>query len=124
MPSNKTSKKYKRREHFEKKTIKAMIEIYCKYHHQKPICDECNKLLEYAYKRIEKCPLMPDKPTCKNCHIHCYDKKHKEQIKTVMRFSGPKMFFYHPILSVIYLKNKYSDRNRLQNNSQKPSNGK
>ena len=107
---NKEHKKNLRREKFEKKTIKSMIEIYCKYHHENPVCEECNELLEYAYKRIEKCPLRPDKPTCKNCHIHCYDKKHKERIKTVMRFSGPKMFLYHPILSLIYLKNKFSEK--------------
>ncbi|HOK09946.1 MAG TPA: nitrous oxide-stimulated promoter family protein [Candidatus Hydrogenedens sp.] len=105
-------KKKRWREWYEKKTIESMIRIYCKYNHKDDICDTCRELLEYAYKQLEKCPLMPDKPTCKNCHIHCYDKRHKEKIKVVMQFSGPKMFLYHPILSLIYLKNKLSDRRR------------
>lgn len=117
MSPAKNTKKYSRRENYEKKTIQSMIKIYCRYHHENPVCEECNELLEYAYKRIEKCPLMPDKPTCKNCHIHCYDKKHKERIKIVMRFSGPKMFIYHPLLSLIYFKNKFSDRKCSESSS-------
>ncbi len=112
-------RKWLRRANFEK-----MLEIYCKSFHKNPLCDECTELLEYAYKRIDKCPLMPDKPTCKNCHIHCYDKKHRERIKEVMRFSGPKMFTRHPILSLIYLKNKLIDRNRSRKKIKNPTSEK
>ena len=106
------NKKKLHRERFEKRTIECMIRIFCEYHHENPVCEECKELLSYAYARIEKCPLIPDKPTCKNCTIHCYDKKHRERIRAVMKFSGPRMFTRHPFLSLIYLKNKFLDSRR------------
>ena len=89
----------------EKKTIRAMIIIYCVGHHRpdRAPCSECRQLLEYAEKRIDRCPLMEDKPTCANCSIHCYEASRREQIRSVMRYSGPKMIYHHPILSVCHL---------------------
>lgn len=91
----------------------CMIRIYCKEQHNKEnLCIICNDVLNYALKRIDLCPLLPDKPTCKNCKIHCYKPDYKKIIKEIMRYSGPRMFFYHPYLSIIYLINKFKDRNR------------
>ncbi len=98
---------------YEKKTIKSMIEIYCLENHKKAkLCPDCSDLLNYALKRVDLCPLRDDKPTCKNCLIHCYSKDYREKIKTVMRYSGPKMIFKHPLLSVVYLINKFKDKYR------------
>lgn len=51
------------------------------------LCKECNELLSYASHRREVCPL-DSKPTCKNCHIHCYMPEMRDKIRKVMRYSG------------------------------------
>lgn len=47
----------------EKKTIRFMIEVYCRgrHAHKKELCKECQSLLEYAQIRTEKCPFMENK---------------------------------------------------------------
>ncbi|MBU0684847.1 MAG: nitrous oxide-stimulated promoter family protein [Thermoplasmatota archaeon] len=89
----------------ETKTVRAMIRIYCVKHHRsdRARCNECQQLLDYAEKRIDRCPLTDDKPTCANCPIHCYEESRREQIRSVMRYSGPRMIYHHPILSVRHL---------------------
>ena len=87
----------------EKKIITKMIHLYCL--HNNDINEQ--ELLECALLRIQKCPMMATKTFCKHCHIHCYQKEKQEQIKRVMRYSGPRMIFYHPILALRHaLKNR------------------
>lgn len=79
-----------------------MIRLYCRLNHkQKELCPECFTLLEYARARLDLCPFGNQKPMCKKCSIHCYGTNQREQIKQVMRFSGPRILFYEP---VTYLK--------------------
>ncbi len=81
----------------EKHIVKLMIEIYCKKQHRtKGMCDSCEKLLDYAHERAEKCPFKQSKTFCSNCQTHCYKPEMREKIREVMRFSGPRMIFYHP----------------------------
>ncbi len=89
----------------EQKTIIAMIDIYCRGNHkgQPHPCPDCTSLLNYAKTRIEKCPWGAMKPTCARCTIHCYEKLKREQIITIMRFSGPKMAIRHPFLTLLHL---------------------
>lgn len=88
----------------EKITVSHMIKLYCKHHHKgKDLCDSCSHLHDYAMKRLENCPYEDDKPTCAECPIHCYRKKEKEEIRKIMRYSGPRMIFYHPIMAVFHL---------------------
>jgi hypothetical protein len=86
----------------ERRTIEAMVKIYCRDKHgsRGPLCEECLELMEYAEKRIEKCPYHEDKPTCVNCPIHCYKPDRRLQVKEVMRYSGPRMMFRHPIFAL------------------------
>lgn len=85
----------------EIEVVQLMINIYCKSHKkQESIEQECEELLEYVKKRREKCPFKENKPFCSNCKIHCYQKDMQEKIKKVMRYSGPRMIFYHPILAI------------------------
>jgi hypothetical protein len=86
----------------EQKTIIAMMKIYCQHHHntKDKLCGECEQLQEYAFFRLQKCPFAKDKPTCANCTVHCYEKIKRNEIKLVMRFSGPRMLFKHPILTL------------------------
>jgi hypothetical protein len=82
----------------ERRTIRAMIDVFCRGVHDRRggACAECGDLLAYAEKRLEKCPFQDDKPPCAKCPIHCYQPARRDQIKTVMRYSGPRMFWRHP----------------------------
>ena len=88
----------------EKDTIRFMIEIYCKgNHHKKELCKECQKLFDYASMRIDKCPVFETKTFCSSCKIHCYQKEEQARIKEVMRYSGPRMLLYHPVMAICHV---------------------
>lgn len=76
--------------------------LYCCKHDD---IDE-TEITSYAIKRIQHCPVMKDKTFCSKCTIHCYDAIHRQQIKTIMRYSGPRMMFYHPILAIKHMATK------------------
>ena len=83
----------------------AMIECYCRDHHGTnghALCQECQGLLDYASIRLERCRFGDAKPTCANCPVHCYQSKRRDQVKTVMRYAGPRMLWQHPILAVCH----------------------
>ncbi|MBX7223634.1 MAG: nitrous oxide-stimulated promoter family protein [Blastocatellia bacterium] len=88
----------------EHQTVEAMIRIYCHDKHLfgDELCDSCQELLNYAAYRIVRCPFGDDKPSCAKCTIHCYNAKMRDKIKEVMRYSGPRMVVYHPILSLAH----------------------
>ena len=87
----------------EKRTVEAMIRIYCQsMHGGKELCMECGELKDYALKRIEKCMYGVYKPACNRCKVHCYSPKYKEEIRKVMRFSGPRMIYQHPVMAIMH----------------------
>ena len=90
----------------EKETVEAMINIYCSHHHKtKDVpCSKCQALLEYAHARLDTCPFQEDKITCARCSVHCYKPEMRERVRTVMRYSGPRMIYRHPILAVHHIK--------------------
>ncbi len=93
----------------QKKDIRLIgkfVEVYCagKHHaaervtitlpaglRERSICKECSSFLEYAVAKRLKCPLEADKPTCKHCRIHCYDKPHREKVREIMSYAGRKL---------------------------------
>lgn len=89
----------------EKKTVRAMVEIYCRDHHStgRELCPECGDILNYALTRLDKCPFQEGKTTCANCPVHCYQPAMKDKIKEVMRYSGPRMTYRHPVLAMYHL---------------------
>lgn len=89
----------------EKKTIEAMIGLYCRSRHgsEPGPCPECADLLCYAMLRLEKCPYQGDKPVCTDCPIHCYKPEMRERIRSVMRYSGPRLILRHPVLALLHL---------------------
>jgi hypothetical protein len=88
----------------EVSTIKAMIALYCKKKHRQPtICSECKQLEEYALMRIQRCPFGDLKPACSQCEVHCYKSDKREQVKDVMRYSGPRMILYHPFYALLHI---------------------
>lgn len=89
----------------EKKIVSQMITIYCRKKHSSKgeLCPNCAALNEYARMRSDKCPFMETKTFCSNCKVHCYKPEMREKIKEVMRFSGPRMLFYHPVAAIRHL---------------------
>jgi hypothetical protein len=83
-----------------------MIGIYCRAHHgsgHQGTCDDCRALYQYASRKIDRCPQHRAKPVCASCTIHCYGRKERDQIREVMRFSGPRMLIRHPALALLHL---------------------
>ena len=88
----------------EKRTVKAMIAIYCRYKERnRELCDDCKQLLEYAHRRLEHCKFGEGKSTCRKCPIHCYKPDMREKMRDVMRFAGPRMILFHPIMAIKHL---------------------
>ena len=88
----------------EKKTVELMIRLYCRRKEgNKELCPQCLELLEYARMRLSRCPFGENKTTCRLCPVHCYKPEMREKIRVVMRFSGPRMLLYHPVLAVWHL---------------------
>jgi hypothetical protein len=93
----------------EKKTIDAMLGIYCHDMHGTSralsggLCDDCSTLREYAHQRLDVCPFHDNKPACNKCTVHCYAEQKRLQVKDVMRYAGPRMILRHPVLAVLHL---------------------
>jgi hypothetical protein len=82
------------------------VEVYCDGRHSgiehvtvtlsdglgsRMICPECRSFLEYAIVKRVNCPLVDEKPSCKHCRVHCYDKLHREKVKEIMAFAGLRL---------------------------------
>ena len=91
-----------RRNKRERKTVEAMIRLFCRDQHgmKRSLCPQCAGLQAYARERLEKCPYGEDKPTCANCPIHCYKPARRREVQTVMRYAGPRMLWHYPILAI------------------------
>lgn len=103
----------------EKELVSEMIALYCKkcHHIKKGLCEECKALEEYARQRSDLCPFMETKTFCSNCKVHCYQPEMREKIRKVMRFSGPRMIFYHPIIACRHLYESKKEKRKLQKES-------
>lgn len=88
----------------EKQLVSEMIALYCRKHHGgDALCPDCAALDAYARQRSDKCPFMETKTFCSNCRVHCYRADKRDKIRVVMRFSGPRMLFYHPAAALRHL---------------------
>ena len=103
----------------EKEMVSRMIALYCRRnHHTKgTLCPDCAALSDYARQRSDRCPFIETKTFCSNCWVHCYKPEMREKIRTVMRFSGPRMIFYHPAAAVRHVVETKRDKKRLENNT-------
>jgi len=96
-----------------KKTIHTMISMYCKANHSKitgknnGLCKDCLEVEKYSLSKLKLCPYGSKKPNCPKCPVHCYSKEKREKILLIMRYSGPRMIFKHPILSIYHLFNNF-----------------
>ena len=98
----------------EKRTVSAMIELYCRAVHssERELCEDCDQLRQYALSRLDRCSFGVDKPICANCPVHCYNAEMRERIRDVMKYAGPKMVLHHPVLAVGHLLDKRKKPNR------------
>lgn len=80
----------------ERKIVMEMIDLYYKHH----IDEYDDKFIEYVNARITHCPRMKEKTFCSKCPVHCYREDMRKQIKKVMKYSGPRMIFHHPLLVI------------------------
>lgn len=96
----------------EKRMVSLMISLYCHKNHgtHGEICPDCRELRDYAMLRSDQCPFMETKTFCSNCKVHCYKAEMREKIREVMRFSGPRMLLYHPLMAI---------RHRIESNKEK-----
>lgn len=105
----------------EKAMVSQMIALYCKkkHHTKSGLCSECAALDAYARERSDKCPFMETKTFCSNCRVHCYKKDMREQIRQVMRFSGPRMLFHHPVAAISHVVETKKEKRRLEKEAEK-----
>jgi len=90
----------------DKRTMAAMVEIYCHDLHQtrgRTLCPTCRALRAYADARLTHCPFGARKTTCARCPIHCYRPAERAAMKDVMRYAGPRMLRRHPFLALRHL---------------------
>ena len=102
----------------KKRTLEAdvmaeMIVLYCRGHRHAhrtsatdgvpALCPDCRRLLDYARDRIIRCPRMDVKSFCSACPIHCYSHDMREQVRAVMRYSGPRMLLHHPFMTIHHM---------------------
>jgi hypothetical protein len=90
----------------ERRTIEAMIALFCRDHHadgRGRLCGECSALAAYAERRLALCPFGAEKPTCVNCTVHCYRPDPRERVREVMRYAGPRMLLRHPLLTLLHV---------------------
>jgi hypothetical protein len=85
----------------EKKVIAIMIKMYCRKNHaSKELCGTCDKLITFAFYKIDNCKFGLEKPKCNNCKVHCFGTTKRESIRKVMRYAGPRMTYKHPLLAI------------------------
>lgn len=89
----------------QRRTITAMIAIYCRGVHgtNGEMCAACQALLDYALVRLDRCPLVEHKQVCSRCPVQCFPPDKAHQVRQVMAYAGPRMLFRHPFLAVRHL---------------------
>jgi hypothetical protein len=82
-----------------------MLGIYCRAHHlpKDEFCSHCRTLFLYAEDRLTSCPFQEGKTTCVKCKVHCYSPAKRDEIKKVMRYSGPRILCHRPLLSILHV---------------------
>lgn len=88
----------------EKELLNEMIKLYCKKnHHSNELCPCCKEVFNYACNAINRCPFMATKTFCSSCKSHCYKPEMRQKIRQIMRFSGCRMLFRHPIILIRHI---------------------
>ena len=104
--------------------MSKMIAIYCRGNKHKgrtctpqdadALCPDCLRLRDYALDRVAGCPRMEIKTFCSVCPVHCYSHDMREQIRAVMRYSGPRMLLHHPFMTIYHMWLDHQARKRAR----------
>ena len=81
------------------------------------LCPDCQALMNYSQQRAEKCPFMENKTFCSACPVHCYRPEMRQKIREVMKFSGPRMLLYHPVLALRHVAVTMQEKMKQAKNS-------
>jgi hypothetical protein len=95
----------------EQQVVDLMIRLYCKgAGHLRGadsgasgLCPACQRLRDYTAERNARCPFIQTRSFCQFCKVHCYRPEMRQSIIAVMRYSGPRILFYRPILAIKHL---------------------
>lgn len=100
----------------EKRMVSQMIALYCRKNHRTKgeLCPDCAALKAYARQRSDRCLFMETKTFCSNCKVHCYKPEMREKIRKVMRFSGPRIIFHHPVAAIRHVIETKKEKHRLK----------
>lgn len=100
----------------EKRIVSLMIRLYCRHKHgtKQGLCPKCDALEKYSLERSDRCPFMETKTFCSNCRVHCYRAEMREKIREVMRYSGPRMILYHPVMAVRHVIEDIREKRKLE----------
>ena len=82
---------YRRKE--AKQMVKMTLEV------EGMSCGKCESDIN-AKLSSDNCPFLETITFCSNCKVHCYKPEMRQRIREVMRFSGPRMIFFHPVMAV------------------------
>jgi hypothetical protein len=95
----------------ERRTLAAMIRVYCRAHHGGgDDCKACAELLRYANQRLDVCVFGESKTPCDACAVHCYSKPRRERIVEIMRYAEPRLPLRHPWLGLMHFVDKLRAR--------------
>lgn len=87
-------------------TLRNLFGIYCRKNHAPEkgvLCSSCQSELKYAVHKTKICTEKDMGKTCSECRVHCFEPEHREKIREIMRFSGPRLMWSHPLLSMRYV---------------------
>ena len=85
----------------EARTLATMVGLSCREQHGLgELCPDCKEMLDYALERLARCPFQEAKTTCAKCRVHCYRPAMRARVRAVMRYSGPRMTYRHPVLAM------------------------
>ena len=70
----------------EKEMLPEMVKIYC----------------HGVHNRLDHCRWGNEKNFCSQCPCHCYKPAMREKIRAVMRYSGPRIMLYHPLVGSLH----------------------
>lgn len=96
--------------------VEKMIETYCtKQKHLNDggkLCSDCDELLNYSLQRTTRCPHVEKTLFCVNCPTPCYKPDMKEKMRIMMKYSGPRFFFSHPLIVLEHVMYDFKTRKK------------
>ena len=85
-------------------------------HSQADCVAECAALDSLCHGRgVEQVPVYGDQDLLLQLlSVHCYKPDMREKIREIMRFSGPRMIFHHPMTAITHVIETKKEKKRLE----------